>query len=79
MVTNYRTFLRRMTVGGLATGLSSARNVVLLPFLTRGLSMEDYGALVQAVALVELLSSVSVLALASALTRFTRSGLRIGD
>ncbi len=75
MVTNYRTFLRRMTVGGLATGLSSARNVVLLPFLTRGLSMEDYGALVQAVALVELLSSVSVLALASALTRFTSASV----
>jgi len=59
-----------MTVGGLATLLASGRNVILLPFLTRGLTIEDYGVWVQAVALVELLGSTSVIALSSALARF---------
>ena len=36
-----------MTVGGLATLLASGRNVILLPFLTRGLTIEDYGVWVK--------------------------------
>jgi len=73
MTTNYRTFLGRMSVGGLASALSSLRNVILLPFLTRGLSVEEFGAWIQAIALVELLASVSVIIFSAALTRFASS------
>ena len=59
--------------GGLGGGPLSLRNVVLLPFLTRGLTLDDYGAFVQAVALVELLGAFIVTALSSALARFASS------
>jgi O-antigen/teichoic acid export membrane protein len=46
------------------------RNVVLLPFLTKGLGVEAYGAWVQVLAIVELGTHVATLSLSAALTRF---------
>ena len=57
-------------MGGVPTALSGLRNLILLPFLTDKLSIEDYGAWVQAVGLVELLASVSVMVFSASVTRF---------
>ncbi len=63
-------FSRHTLVAVLATGSIYARNIILLPVLTRSLSQADYGAWVQVVGLVDLLSNLACLGLGAALVRF---------
>lgn len=71
LTAEYRRFVARLALGGLASILANVRNVALLPFLTRGLGIEGYGAWAQALGTVELLSAIAILSLNSALSRFT--------
>ncbi len=66
----YRKFVRRVGGGGVASTVVNMRNVVLLPFLTKGLGIEAYGAWVQVLAMVELGTHMATLSLSAALTRF---------
>jgi O-antigen/teichoic acid export membrane protein len=66
----YRRFVRRVGLSGIASATVNLRNVILLPFLTKGLDVATYGAWVQALPLVELGTHLAALSMPTAVTRF---------
>lgn len=66
----YRRFAQRVGLSGVASVTINLRNVILLPFLTKGLDIATYGAWVQALPLVELGTHLAAMSMPAAITRF---------
>jgi len=66
----YRQFVQRVGLSSVASVVVNLRNVILLPFLTKGLSIETYAAWINTLGLVELGTHLTTLSLPAAMTRF---------
>jgi O-antigen/teichoic acid export membrane protein len=69
----YRQFAQRVGLSGVASVVVNLRNVILLPFLTKGMSIEIYAAWLNTLGLVELGTHLTTLSLPAAMTRFCGS------
>ena len=67
---NYRRHINSVVLVGIANIFVYARNIFLLPILTRSLGVNVYGLWSQLYALIELLTPLFLLRLPSAFTRF---------
>lgn len=67
---SYTAFARRLGAALVTSGLVHLRNLLLLPFLTKQLTVADFGAWSQVLAVTELLTSLALLSLNAAALRF---------
>ena len=83
MNSSYVKFSRQTGISAVATLSFYARNLLLLPVLTRFLGAADYGIWVQVIALIELLVTIASLQVDSSILRFLpgrkKSGLLADD
>jgi O-antigen/teichoic acid export membrane protein len=69
----YKSFVQRIGVTGISSILVSLSNLILLPILTKNISISDYGIYVQIGVTLTLIPIFSTLGLVSAMTRFLAS------
>lgn len=69
----YRTFLQRIGLIGFTNILVSLSGLILLPILTKNLSIDDYGLYVQIIVTITLLSTFLLLGLQNSMVRFLPS------
>jgi O-antigen/teichoic acid export membrane protein len=66
----YRRFAQRVGLSGIASATINLRNVILLPFLTKGLDIGTYGVWVQTLPMVELGTHLASMSMPVAIIRF---------
>lgn len=66
----YRRFAQRVGLSGIASATINLRNVILLPFLTKGLDIATFGVWAQTLPMVELGTHLASMSMPMAITRF---------
>ena len=69
----YKSFVQRIGVTGISSILVSLSNLIILPILTKNISVSDYGIYVQIGVTLTLIPIFSTLGLVGAMTRFLAS------
>lgn len=71
-------FVKRIGLIGIASLLLNLNGIILLPILTKNLSISDYGVWVQIVITIDLISTLALLGLPNSMVRFLPSAEETG-
>ena len=72
-MSEYKTFIQRIGLIGLVNILVSLSSLILLPILTKNLSINEYGIWIQIITTINLVSALAILGLPYAMIRFLSS------
>ncbi len=79
MITEFRLFAQRIGLVGFVSFVSALSNMVLLPVLTKNMPLADFGIWSQVNVTLGLVSTIMLLGLPDAFTRYAASAKKISD